>query len=363
MKWLFIHLIFLIIIFFAGCKSSINESDKIIDPKLIQPELVGFENILITSLSINSEDPQNLFVSTQSPPAIYRSMDFGKTWTKVQEGFISYSLLATSNIVYAGRTRINDYQPKRPFLLKSTDYGLNWFAADSGILTFQESVIKVLSLNNDNVVFVLLRDYTPMNPDGNLYYSEDGGKSFKHSSSNPQFAAFNEQFTFDVCSDPAIPGKVLVTIMSQYRIAISKDYGNNWIGKEVLNNFTLDIVEIDSYNNIVVGIVQGFFGSELQRKLILSTDGGDTFSLLSDSLLTSLVATNLIITPELNIIICGYKNDKSQSYLYISKDIGESWQQLTNDTDSKSLLAYDHRNKFLYFVKDKVNKGLYRVKL
>lgn len=55
--------------------------------------------------------------------------------------------------------------------------------------------------------------------------------------------------------------------------------------------------------------------------------------------------------------------EPSKSVIYISKDKGETWQMLGNDYDSKTILAYDSKNKFLYFVKDKENKGLYRIKL
>lgn len=355
MKMLF--LLFISFLFFAGC------SEKVITPNTGEIEFVGFNDMLITALSVNQSEPNYLFVSTKEPPAIFRSVDFGKTWEKVQEGYYSYAILSNFNEVYAGRNRASGSQPKYPLLLKSTDYGYSWVKSDSGIRTFEERVEKIQISEGGNVVFLLLRDRSP-DPDANLFYSEDGGKSWMHSSTNPQYYNFQDLYTYDVATDPLNPGKVVVSFLSSntnYDYVISYDNGKNWVGKEIPNNGILEIV---AYNNMVVAKPKTTYSG-----LLLSTDGGENFIYLRDSILLNLNFAylnhyDLLITPEQYIIlIASKKNDPSKSYIFISKNKGESWQLLVDDADSKSLLAYDPWNKFLYFVKDKENKGLYRLKL
>jgi len=73
---------------------------------------------------------------------------------------------------------------------------------------------------------------------------------------------------------------------------------------------------------------------------------------------------DFLITPEGYIIFTGVlQSDPTKTMIYISKDGGNTWQTLSSDSESKTFLSYDPKNKFLYFVKDKKNKGLYRIKL
>jgi hypothetical protein len=99
--------------------------------------------------------------------------------------------------------------------------------------------------------------------------------------------------------------------------------------------------------------------------LFISSDYGLTFRKIDDSSIDFSQVNDLLITPENYIVFTAkLKSDPYKSVIYISKDQGQSFQQLVgNDYDSKTFLAYDSKNKFLYVVKNEQNKGLYRIKL
>lgn len=86
--------------------------------------------------------------------------------------------------------------------------------------------------------------------------------------------------------------------------------------------------------------------------------------MINQNILDYSKVNDLLITPGRYIIVNAYLNsDLSKCVIYLSKDKGETWAQLASDTVSKTYLAYDHKNTFIYFVKEEENKGLYRIKL
>jgi hypothetical protein len=155
--------------------------------------------------------------------------------------------------------------------------------------------------------------------------------------------------------------------------AFSSDGGMNWSYKILDSVSNLYASMIYSYNNLIV-LLSGklhepdFNSYKYFTKnpvLFISSDYGVTFRKLDDSSIDFSQVNDLLITPENYIVFTAkLKSDPYKSVIYISKDQGQSFQQLVgNDYDSKTFLAYDSKNKFLYVVKNEQNKGLYRIKL
>ncbi len=387
MRLIFIFLILLSIIF-TSCKT--DEPLKSQDQNQIKPpvqkgeiDLVGFSDQLIEAVAVNQKEPWNILVSTGSPDRrVFVSNDYGITWS-VKFDSIRSMCLSWDNqkpsIAYITRNRKmpEDWYELRPVIFKTSDYGKSWFAADSGISYYyigsHFTTVTTDYFNSDYVYAVGTATSNIMPGEGGwlFYISTNGGKTF--SNSVEVFFYFNLDIYLvkDVATSNLKSGVVYVTICRDsrdYELAVSSDFGNTWFLKDVINGWYSDAIKV--FNETVVLTVTdsyypfkfGYY--EISSRILISKDGGISFTMIDNSKVDYSQVKDFLITPEGYIIFTGVlQSDPTKTMIYISKDGGNTWQTLSSDSESKTFLSYDPKNKFLYFVKDKKNKGLYRIKL
>ncbi len=370
-------LIFIIIFVFI----SISCSEVINNPSSLDGEvsIVGFAGMDITSIAINPINSNFIIVGTENPYRIFVSQDFGTSWSLSKDTVYSLSIewsKTKPGEVYASNIFAHGI---RPFLIKSTDYGKNWTESDSGIYCFDNHITRIETEQfRENVLYVLITQYPGRMPNAPNYLlvSTNSGLSFSNDIENnlyPHLKSYTVITDFAVSkSNNSLLFATLYSFQNDNELAMSTDGGNTWY----VNSLTDEKVfctRVQTNNKMVVIVVgnlsdMGFSKykkwTAFKSHLYVSNDNGVNFKKIDSDVLDYLAVNDILITPENYIIFTGVlKSDSSKTVIYISKDQGKTWQKLSNDHDSKTLLAYDHRNKFLYFVKDKENKGLYRIKL
>lgn len=376
-------------IFFLGC-----QKDEVITPDesgLKPPQqkneidLIGFAGHDIKAIAVNVKEPNNILISTAKPgKRIYISSNYGLSWSIAKDSFyslcLSFDLHKPSNI-YIAHNSDRSYALIPPLLLKSNDYGQTWVSADSGILVGAgERHITTISMDyfNQNFIYLVATANFNIQPSSSFAYfsqtfiSTNGGVSFSQDIDINILNSIGWVFVGDFATSNLKTGTIYAAIIgdnNNYDIAESSDFGVSWTAKNIIDNWYSDFIRV--YNNFVILKVTDYprLNKELiykyKGKILLSKDFGNSFTILDTNLIDYSDVNDMLITPEGYIIFTATLNsDPSKSTIYISKDGGISWQNLVNnDFDSKTLLAYDSKNKFLYVVKDRVNKGLYRIKL
>ncbi len=387
-----IHLI-LISFLLIGCSkdSSVNIGDNLspeVPRQKSEIDLVGFAGEEIYGIAVNQIEPWKILVSIKghSNDRLYLTNDYGRSWS------ISIDSIGTTcfrwdpvnpNTAYIAKNAIlsSNFGNKgyvKPFLLKSTDGGKSWSPSDSGIVIYLEGTISSILISpiNPNLIFVnstkhLLGIPQPIESWGVQFKSTNGGQTFEFADESLRRLRYSYLSDIDIHNKTTgILAGILYSHYDGNELVISSDFGTNWTLKSI-DNSEIYCDKIRIFNELILirggkgtTWVNGWTFTTLFNHLYLSRDFGNTFIKIDEQRLDFSRVLDFIITPDEQIILSAVlKSDPSKTVIYISKDRGESWQQLTNDTDSKTLLACDHRNKFLYFVKDKVNKGLYRIRL
>ncbi|MCX7610823.1 MAG: hypothetical protein N2043_04430 [Ignavibacterium sp.] len=377
---IFLTLILLIL----GCKEnvSVDDTDLSNNPPVQKGEidLVGFFNEDVMSISVNPLLPSHILVSTKNPRrGVYLSQDYGRSWNLVFDNSLVLSSCwgrIKSNEVFISKNEGMDIYPK---LLKSEDFGKSWARSDSNIRIFDSHITRIeTDYFNENNVYLIATAHPygmPSDAPGIIFASTNGGKIFSKNVNNSLNNYVYADFT-DISINNTIPNLIYVGLSDLYQtktqIAISSNGGISWHIKNIDNEFNA-CTKILSKNNLIV-VLAGKSGHVTLDKywkytvknvnIYISEDYGNTFKKIEGKNIGIYQCNDIILTPEGYIILSGIQlQDNSKTAIYISKDKGSTWQTLGKDFESKTLLAYDSKNKFLYFVKDDVNKGLYRMKL
>lgn len=400
MRTLFIIFIISNVFIFNACKENeLLEPNNGLEPKvplqINKIDLVGFSNQNIYRIEVNPREPWNIFVSANDGfnDKLYITNDYGKSWK------ISFDSIGTAcfkwhptiaNVAFVAKTaplsqkQRNNLVYDNPLLFKTTNKGISWFPSDNGIgRLFDDNISSIkFDFYDPQKIFLNATHHNLGMPGditgwGYCYISTDGGNSF---SDNVYYNLKNSQaigpisYLTDIDINNKIPNLVFGTIynLDGYELAISSDFGINWFGKNIEDG-DVYFDKISTYNNLII-LRGGYFRNTLWLKpwelttnsnyLYISRDLGNTFVKVDRTSLDYSKVNDFLITPDETIIIsCNLNSDPYKSALYLSKDKGITWQLLSEDYDSKTLISYDSNNKFLYFVKDKDNRGLYRIKL
>ena len=262
-----------------------------------------------------------------------------------------------------GRTRAAAGVPDQPNVFyvgqvdggvwKSTDYGRTWTPIFDKVSTQSIGAIAVAP-SNDNIIYVASGEglHRPDLSTGNgMYRSNDAGKTWVHLGLRD-----SEQIPA-IAVDPTNPERIFAAVLghpygpsAQRGIFRSEDGGKTWTKVLFEDDSTggSDVV-IDPKNPQVV--YASLWGERLgpwedantydttNGGLFKSVDGGTTWKKLTNGLPSNLVQINVAIAASdpqrLYATLStttqgGYQSDKGLGF-YRSDDAGQSWRKITND--------------------------------
>jgi photosystem II stability/assembly factor-like uncharacterized protein len=252
-------------------------------------------------------DQPNVFYVGQVDGGVWKSTDYGRTWSPIFDGEDTQSIGAiavapsNSNIIYVASGE-GLHRPDLSVgdgIYRSSDAGTTW--THLGLRDGQQIPALAVDPTNPNRLFaaVLGHPYGP-NPERGIYRSEDGGQNWTK-------VLFKDENTggSDVVIDPKNPQVVYASLWNE-RLGPWED-GNGY---------------------------QGTSGG-----LFKSTDGGTTWKQLTNGLPADLVQINVAIAASdpqrLYATVStktesGYASDKGLG-VYRSDDAGLSWRKITDD--------------------------------
>jgi photosystem II stability/assembly factor-like uncharacterized protein len=253
-----------------------------------------------------------------------------------------------------GRTRAICGVPSQPNIFymapvnggvfKSIDYGRTWQPIFDDQPTASIGAIAV-SISNPNVVYVGSGEglHRPdLSVGDGVYKSTDAGKTWTH------LGLGDGQQIAQLAVDPKKPDRIFVAVAGhpygpneERGVYRSLDGGKTF--EKVLyrdENVGASDVQIDPSNSQVVyaalwesregpwenGVFEGDNGG-----IFKSTDGGKTWSQLTNGLPGNMVQANLAIAPSAPKTLFAAVRTKTIAKLYLSDDAGETWRGTTDD--------------------------------
>lgn len=342
---------------------------------------ISENNSQILYASIYGPNPSK---SGQDTTRAYKSTNAGQSWSPLPVG-VDYGGGQGwyNNFVAVDPTNYNVVYLGGVDLWKSTDGGLNWSnitrAYSTGSVHPDQHSMSFQS-GNGNVFY--------LGNDGGVWKTTDGGIAFSQCNSNLQITQF-----YAVGIDPK---------NSLYTYGGTQDNGTEKNSSGSLNWYEIysgdgGYVNIDPRNSSVI------YGEYINGALVKSTDGGNNFSTITNginekgywtqpyvldpnnsnilytatdkvywttnggnswSLRTSgylrrkgqLVTTMSLSPVEPNVIyagISGYRGGYGSNFLYVSKDSGKTWTDITINQDTTADFARvtaDPKNKGVAYV-------------
>jgi photosystem II stability/assembly factor-like uncharacterized protein len=215
----------------------------------------------INRIIISPEDAN--VVIAASNEGIYRSINGGTTWTKVFTGVVQ-DLKATPgnfNVQYAARYGIG--------VIKSTDGGVSWASANSGLTPTGRVEIDVSPVKTDRLFASAQGTLSGVSSD--LYVSDDGGATWSLVElllSNKALNYLGSQGWYDntIACDPYDKDVVYVGGIGLYRVQLTQGGAGTAVG-----SYTMEEVNTQTFINLV-----NFGAAAYQGKLSIGTAANKT---------------------------------------------------------------------------------------
>ncbi len=348
-------ILYFLVLFIFGCNK-----EKIVNPAYDYPPQVGEYDLIspygidIVDFAINPLNPSEILIGTKND-SLYLTLDYGKNWKKLNEEvwFLQRVQIGTDNNYYSiGKREIK----------KSTNRGMDWIRIDTTesmqVLIETPGVeYQLLNTNlaNEGILFVVTNANFPfLSPPSYFLRSTDAGTSWEITNSTyPAWA---------LSIDCSKKDNVVVYSMSLPNIIYkSTDRGLNF--REITGfNGVMTNLALSKGSNFGLGInnsqsISRFMGD----KLFLTNDAFETLQEINNAEFRDFYFRDAIIDFTDKVFITVKDKNSDTSFVYYSRDKGQSWQRLGTDGELKTKLGYDPVNRLVYVVKP--NKGLYRFKL
>ncbi len=278
---------------------------------------LGLEGTGIDALAINPAAPQTLLAGTSQ--GVLKSTDGGHTWAAADTGLPDTGVTtmaidpAAPQILYAGTDSSG--------VFKSTDGGSSWSPANSGLSGFPVSVLVIDPASTETL-------YAGMGPE--IYRSTDGGSSW-----TSIYTVSNVSSVTAVAIDPATP-QTLYAGTSDMGVFKSTDGGGSWSQFSTgLTSTSVRALAIDptSSQALYVGTSGGVFKS---------TDGGNNWKAVNTGLTSTSVRT-LAIAPNSPQTIYAGTDGKG---VFESTDGGNTWKSVNTGLASTGINALTIDSRF-----------------
>lgn len=312
------------------------------NPKIMGWQVLGLLNETVTSIAVDPENKNIIYVGTKSDYSLgiegklFKSTDGGETWDTLVIGG-SYKKIFISpintDIIYA-----------MPYsLIKSEDAGETWQYIFDGITLDWETRIQSLAINpqNPEVLYAGTSGYNG----GNLYKSHNGGLTWNAVPSDSL-----KEGVISIAVDPVDTNIVYAGTTWRCYVWKSTDAGKTWFNTGANEGSMAYDILIDPNNNSTVYVCsRGVFKSE---------DGGVTWSNISNGLpVDSYNVMKIQQSSSSRLFLVATYGDDGGVYEYIETE--DKWDKI--GIDSLNVSYYYSDLKFysdpdrLYFG----GKGLY----
>ncbi|MCH7658760.1 MAG: T9SS type A sorting domain-containing protein [Bacteroidetes bacterium] len=239
---------------------------------------------------------------------IYKSTDYGESWSKIQNTGINSNAL-----IYSMAIDPNDptvlYVATEYGVYKSADAGNTWQSKITGLPHLDTRNI-IIDPANSNILYVGIESYNEFYDEnwtsvqGGIYKTSDGGQNWIRIDTNPPQPSVS-----DLAINPTNPDIIYSATREMYDhsqqimyrggVYKSTDGGNNWIersnGFGDIENLNVGSLAINPQNPEIIyaGTFDRFYHDESSgRGVFKSTNGGVTWTQMNTGL--SHLSTNII---------------------------------------------------------------------
>ncbi len=260
-------------------------------------EFAGPTNVggRITDIEMHPEDPNTIFACAATG-GIYKSIDQGKVWDQIFDGYATLSMgdmaiaKTDKRVLYVGTGEPNGGNGSVTYdgygVYKSTDEGASFTHVG---LENAGGIGKVIidPTNADRVFVACMGNLFSNNPDRGVYRTTDGGQSWQR-----VLYISDSTGAIDLVMHPTNPNIVFATMWERVRHATHRSYG---------------------------GLSSGLFRS---------TDGGDTWTQLTNGLPTGAISRiGVDLCESQPDIMYAHYSDANRNWidLFKSTDGGDTW--------------------------------------
>lgn len=355
-----IILFFLLLVIFGCKKENIVNPVNDYPPQVGEYDLISPYGIDIFDFSISSKNPSEILIACGDTVLV--TTDYGKNWKisilpevakifDVEIGSDDYYYLLSDRSIYFSRDKGNNWikMEDSSYILRFGLAGymphrINADFADRGILLFSNTIIDPYGAHFSPAFF---------------YFSSNKGLSWEFSNYD-----FDFYYSYEISTGGYGNNIVIFSMNLPNTLARSTNFGIHF---EKVSSFDGRLVEhsLSKSSDFGVGLIttREIKKPEIlgREKLALTNDAFSSLSLVSNYDFENVLFNKVLVGKGDLAFVSLKKKFSDSSFVYISKDKGQSWQRLGIDADLKTKLGYDALNKLLYVVKP--NKGLYRFKL
>lgn len=279
---------------------------------------LGLQTETITAIAIDPKNPNTIYAGSSSNFSsntfgmIFKSTNQGITWDTLYRGVsvTDIKIHPIDNTILYAALEVN--VKSKSVILKSTDAGLSWSKADSGITANSEVWVQQIVFVKQNTE--MLYCYTSGNFSGSIYATMNGGKVWTKINESPHLAGN----LHDLIIEGGDSLKLLAINNALENLVRSNDSGKSWIEIPLNKPLANILRQEDSTNNLFALVTDTVGKPTIVYK---SGDHGNTWTEIPGEIPDSLYPVEMVILNRMNkedkLVIA---NKYLRTYVYASSD-------------------------------------------